>query len=356
MIKSAIIYFSIISVTSILIELSLRIKNKKPKELFVVFALSIPSFFSAIRYGIGTDYFSYVNIFNNVGAGIPVRTEFGFSVIAFIVNKLGGNEHIFFFVISFIMFWMVYRALLYYKGTINIGLGIFIFTLFYYQMSFNLVRMTLAVALALYSYRYILEKKIIKYLLIIFIAISIHNSALVIIPFYFLYNWFAYKKKVYRLLAYVATVFAIFNYDIILKFVINNILKESYYMRYLSHGYESSFGIGVLVVNLPFILPGLIYYRSLDKRDYRFKFNFFLLITGFILKFLSYIGADFINRVSHLFFVSIIVVIPMYYSLLKKKRETYFIGIAIVLYAVVYWFYFTVYLGNYDTIPYQSIL
>lgn len=355
MIKSVIIYFSIIFITSILIELSLKIKNKKPKELLVIFTLSIPSFFAAIRYGIGTDYFSYVNIFNKVGAGIPVRTEFGFSFIAFIVNKLGGNEHVFFFVVSFAMFWLVYRSLLYYKNIISIGLGFFIFLLFYYQVSFNLVRMTLAIALALFSYRYILEKKIIKYVFIIFIAISIHNSALVTIPFYFLYNWFAYKKKAYRLLAYAITIFLILNYDILLTFVINNILKEPYYMRYLSHGHESSFGIGLLVVNLPFILPGLYYYKSLDKMDYRFKFNFFLLVTGFILKFLGYVGAEYVNRVSDLFSVSIIVVIPMYYSLLKKKRKTFFIGIIIVLYAIIYWSYYYIYSGTHQTMPYQSI-
>jgi hypothetical protein len=100
--KSFFIYFFIFLITSIFAEISSKVKSKAIKIPFITITLFIPAFFAGIRYGIGTDYFAYVRVFNKIAAGIPVRTEFGFNFLNKIVGNFGGNEQIVFFIMSFL--------------------------------------------------------------------------------------------------------------------------------------------------------------------------------------------------------------------------------------------------------------
>ena len=187
---------------------------------------------------------------------------------------------------SFLTFFFIYQTLIYYKNSISVGLGVFIFMLFYYNISFNVVRMVLSISIALFSYRFILEKQWWKFLFFACISLSVHNMAIVIIPFYYLYNKIADKNRYFRIAVYVLIAILVINHELILDFYINYIIRDTYYSHYL-HNAESSFGLGIFLINMPFILPGLIFYKRLNKMDQRFKFVYCLFVTGFILKFVS---------------------------------------------------------------------
>ncbi|WP_442263717.1 EpsG family protein [Tissierella sp.] len=323
--------------------------------LFVGLSLSFPAFFAGIRYGIGVDYFSYVRIFNNVNNGYRVRTESGFSLINLIIGKLGGNEQIMFFVVSYLTFLFIYLAIKKYENTLSLGLCMLTFMLFYYNISFNLVRMTLSISIMLYSFDFIYEKKAIKFLASVCLAISIHNSSIVMLPFYFLFNNISKKNKLFKFVVYLFIIIMLFNYDILISFVSVNILKTNYYLHYIAESNQTSFGIGLFIINAPFILPGIIFYKRLVKIDERFSLIFFMINVGFILKFTGYIGAKYLNRISDVFFIAVVLIVPFYYKLFKEKTNSFIIGPSLILYIIIYWGYLYIYLASHQTVPYTTI-
>jgi len=146
MVNSVLIYASIALITSLFSELSVKVKNKWIRGFCLLLTLFIPSFFAGVRYGIGTDYFAYERIFNNLKCGYEVRTEFGYNLINYLIAKLGGNIQHVFFVVSLLTILFMYLSLYEYKDKISVGLGIFVFMLLYYQSSYNVVRQFLAVS------------------------------------------------------------------------------------------------------------------------------------------------------------------------------------------------------------------
>ncbi|ANI88869.1 hypothetical protein A9P82_05925 [Arachidicoccus ginsenosidimutans] len=63
------------------------------------------------------------------------------------------------------------------------------FAIILFSTSFFPTRINLAGAIVIYSYRYLIDKQLIRFLLVAFIALSMHYSSIIIVPFYFLMNY-----------------------------------------------------------------------------------------------------------------------------------------------------------------------
>ncbi len=127
-----------------------RIGSNRSAMNFVFVSLSAFPFFiiSAIRYGIGTDYFyTYYPWFQRIahGANNP-SYEMGFYYLNVLLSKITENPQWLFVITSFITVFGVYFAA--YKTSPNFILSISIFFLSYtYFISLNNVRQSLASAL-----------------------------------------------------------------------------------------------------------------------------------------------------------------------------------------------------------------
>ncbi|CAM2899559.1 EpsG family protein [Salinicoccus roseus] len=355
MVTSFLLYFSIFLITAISAELSIRFKGKILRFTFAFLTLLTPSLFAGIRYDVGTDYFSYLRIFSNLEAGNPVRTEFGFNFLNVLIAKLGGDVHFLFFIVSFLTMAFIYLTLYKNRNSISIGLGIFVFLLFFYHDSLNGVRQGLAIAISLYSLTFIVEKKFWKFFLYTILATSMHFSSLVLLPFYYIYNVLGDKNRIFRIAVYLITVVLIFNYGVILDFLLNIFTDFSYYSKYLPDQSVGGLGLGLIAFNAPLIIPGILFYKRLVKNDERFRFYFFFLLVGVLIKFVGYFGADHLNRVADPFFIAVVLIVPYYYKYLKKNEIEYFLGMLIILFIISLWFYNYIFLGQNETIPFRTI-
>lgn len=352
-------YLIIFSVTGLLTELSSRlsINNRLDKILnflFTLIVLSIPAFFAGIRYGIGTDYFNYVSIFKNASFNSISRIEPGYNLINIVVREAGGNEHIFFFIISILTWFFIYQFLFHYRKNISVGLGMFIALLLFYNYSFNIVRQMLAISISLYSFKYIDLKKKIPFVLTALLATSIHGSSIIILPFYYLFNSLGNKRRVYKILIYVGIFIAIINYSAIVEFVSQNILNDGYYLKYAQE-VESELGFGLLIISIPFLLPGIVFYKKLSDRNSSFDLYLFLTIISFLLRLIGYFGAPNLNRIGYFFNVASIWLIPFYFTELKSSRKWYWVPILSIIGILIYWYYTFIIEAGAGTIPYNTI-
>lgn len=310
-----------------------------------------------MRYGIGTDYFSYKRIFENINNGLGSRTEIGYNLINYIIGHMGGNIQTVFFVVSFVTILFIYLSLCEHKGKISVGIGMLVFMLLYYQMSYNVVRQVLAMAISLYSVKYIFNRQLIKFIGFTLLGASIHLSVICLFPFYFIYKFFGERKRVLVQLLFFSIIFILIsNYDKILTPIINKIPELQYYNHYLVKKEDISFGFGVVALNIPYIMPGIVFYKNIIKYENRFIFYYILMCVGFLLKFMGYFAANYANRIADVFFISVIIIIPYYIKMVRRNKELSFINIFIITFLFFMWIFTYFYSGWGETVPYQSIL
>lgn len=174
------VYFIVLFFSSLLI-LIFEITKRK---LFWNISLLVVSLFAGLRYFVGIDYEAYTFIFNSI---VGSQIEPAFRLINFIIFLLGLNVQFVFLISSLITFSLFYKGIK--RNSSNVVLSIFLllFCGFFIE-SLNIIRQYIAISIFFYSIRYIIEKNLLKYSVLIVLATSFHYSAIFLIFAYFLLN------------------------------------------------------------------------------------------------------------------------------------------------------------------------
>lgn len=147
---------------------------------------------SALRVDVGNDYAKYCEFFHLIRCKLDtpttVPTEAGFNAVCILIYLLCGRQEIYPVMFAFFAF---LTLLLFFKGMYRLSdcfpLTFFLFmTLGYYFQSFSTVRYYFALAIALFSIRYVIEKQWTKFVLLILFGAFFHKSLLLVLPMYFL--------------------------------------------------------------------------------------------------------------------------------------------------------------------------
>ncbi len=174
---------------------------------------------SACRLNVGNDYAKYVEFMHLVNCDAYVPTEIGFNLLVKLIYGLSGFEN-FLLVFAFYSFVTVLFFLLaMYEQSDEFGLTFFLFmTLGYYFQTFSTVRYYLALALALYSMKFVLRRQWGRFVILVVLGATFHKSLLVVIPLYFLAS-LPWKKWQLAIAAVFCTTF-LFMQDFYLKLVV----------------------------------------------------------------------------------------------------------------------------------------
>jgi transmembrane protein EpsG len=186
-VESTIFYLVMFSLSALLFWYAEKRKNK----IITTVSLLIPILIGSLRYGVGTDYFTYVSLFENIKNQsftdyiTDGPTEIGFYVLGKLSHLITGNETFLFASFS------VLTVLFFYLGLKNYKLAhkpliFFLFLLTIYPGSFNIMRQSAAAAICFYAFSFILNRKPIKFTFWALIATTLHTSALITIPLYLL--------------------------------------------------------------------------------------------------------------------------------------------------------------------------
>lgn len=150
------------------------------------------SLFAGIRsFRVGTDSGTYTRKFRSnldtYDFELREGVEFGYQLFEYVLLRLNAEYFWLFFLTGFIV---VYCSLIIIKKySVNYIFSVFLFiTLGVYTFFFNGLRQGLAMAIFALALPYLLEKKLVLYLIIIATASLFHITALFMIPFYFLVN------------------------------------------------------------------------------------------------------------------------------------------------------------------------
>ncbi len=150
------------------------------------------------------------------------------------------------------------------KYSVNVGISIFVFfasTEFTYLL--NGARQFVAVCIMFYAFKFIVEKKPIKYYLCLAIASGFHLTALVMLPAYFFARLKTWRKSMVILLFVLAI--ACFFSESLFEIIDENILQDSVYAHY-SESVTAAAGVNIFRVLVSFVPVALafIYRKNMD--------------------------------------------------------------------------------------------
>lgn len=310
----------------------------------VLFALS------ACRLNVGNDYAKYVEFMHLVNCDAYVPTEIGFNLLVKIVYGLSGYEN-YLLVFAIYAFATVFIFLLaMYEQVDDFPLTFFLFMMLgYYFQTFSTVRYYLALAIALYSMKFVLRRQWGRFIVLILLGATFHKSLLVVIPLYFL-AILPWKKWQLVLAAVFCTTFLFFQ-DFYLKVVV--LLYPTYEDTEYLEGGTSYINILRCIAVLAF--AGLVWWlkkhgqsdtektQSVEpvatEQEERFHFYFYLNLGALAL----YVFCSFlpiISRIGYYLTVSQILFLPMLLQQIEnaKLRKIFRLGILLagILYFIMY--------------------
>ncbi len=149
---------------------------------------------SACRIAVGNDYWVYTANFSLISQERHVSSEIGFNSVVRFFQMLFPEGKVQY--ISIFAFFSLTTVFFFVKALNNQGSS-FAFSLFllltggYYFNSLNSVRYYFALALALFSMKYVLRKEFGKFFLCVMVGMLIHKSVLLTVPVYLLARYLA---------------------------------------------------------------------------------------------------------------------------------------------------------------------
>lgn len=307
--------------------------------------------FSALRFDVGYDYSMYYSIIEGnirwFDAQIN-RIELVPRLLILFSNFIGFYQF-FFISTSFLITYFFYKSIKNNSSDKWLSTLIFVcFPLFFF-MSLSIVRQYLAVAIIFYAFKYIKQKKLWSYLVIIILCTFIHESAILALPIYFLYGNFVNKKVIVLLY-----ILGFFSSEILSFFIKLTSERYSIYLGRIS-------GEGGNLILIFFQIIGLLLlplvYNFRDKEDK--EFNFYLLsyyVGLFIWASLSKFGHAGIR--GGLYYITFtILLIPH----LKNKIKEYNVIREVIAIICFIFFFINLYIGSKHKIkdanlPYQIYL
>lgn len=330
--------------------------TQKKKKMLTYIGLLLPILLAGFRYKVGTDFVTYMSLQQKYGR-LPLNSMFNAEVepIFIIFSKISyllDMPQLVFILYALFTIYFVYKAVeklnLNIENNYNIGWVFFVYLFSYYLTSFNIMRQGLAISIVIYAFTYIVEKKIVKYILTVLLAILCHKTAIIILPVYFIYDNKRSVKK--QMLICILFLLLVINFENIFTYITNISMFE----KYSSYNMHINSNNKTVILNIIISSIYIINFKKLIEKNNDNKFYVTLYVIGCILTVLGY-KSPYLKRIADYFLVSSIYLTPeliLAQNNIKDRVLYTIIGIV----SVIGPFIISVYiLGHADLLPYKVI-
>ena len=271
---------------------------------------------SALQYNVGSDYFSYIYIYQNpwVMDKYFNSGEYFFYFSNLFLNYLDAPPQAIFFVFSFIQSFFIFY---YFKEMKKKGFYLWLLFFIFFTVTnilhnqMNGIRQYAALTLLPIISVFLYEKKYCKFIIFTLIAMSFHSTALIFFGLIFFSVAAKYKFKRYFLIFIISIPF----YLLIAKYT--PIILDSLDLRFSSYLGSEYFENSdyLVIITKVYYLPALLLFFHLYKKMNEFGNNYFsfvILIFSFTYwSFLMSLDIAILSRLSSYFWFFII--FPLYY-------------------------------------------
>ena len=282
--------------------------------------------------------------------------EFLYAFLLGTTAKLTGNFNVFLTLVHLIIVGGVYIGLIRLKRYASPPFCLLLFYLFYYNHSLNIIRQYMAMAILFAFTDDLLNRNFKRYLLAVFLAMMMHNSAFLgIIPL-ILFQILYPKHRMraiplqHRIIMYLLMIAAFFMLRPIAGVLIKIGIASQKYIFYLESNGKNSY-IVARMLSLIEIIVIFIFVQSF--RRYQSEDDFFLACTiAFALLYQIASNIQFGRRIPLYFCLNNICSLGILTKCPKMRGNSLVIQGTIIVVAFAYWVLMFLHYNTSDTIPY----
>lgn len=257
------VIFYITLLLTFILSLASRIfsyRNKYTEITFVIIVMIIFTLVAGLRTTIG-DTPIYIEQYRDLASfnGIIEGKDKGYTMLILILYQISTNPQFMLFVTSFITQVLALLGLYRYKNFFELQTYMYI-TSGFYLVTMNGIRQSIASVILFISTNLIIKGDLKKYILVVLLASTIHESALIMIPLYFIVRQPVWSRKT-SIIIFISSICFVFFYEFVP--IIFDLLGDSTYSVYEEDILNGQGGATLIrwIVNL---VPVLLAYMSRD--------------------------------------------------------------------------------------------
>lgn len=309
-----------ITIISSLALINYRVKGGRNSLVFTIPFL-ILFVFAAIRYDYGNDYWSYFDAFNSVKYGVSIsETE---KLYEFLLS-LFPNFYLFIMFASLTTIYPVHKLVQNHVHKRYVFFSLFVYCVnpYMFLISLSAIRQFLAVSMFVLAVYLAYKRNIVGYVVLVILAAMLHNSAILLLPAYFVVNDKAINKK---MIVYVVigVLFFLFSGELFNQLMADFLewFDKKEYLYYFTQGIKSSLRSAIL----SFCIFLYVVLNLTKLRGFRLV-SAKLFLIGTILSIWSY-HLNMMGRMQYYFDVFSVVAIPAIIQANVEEKKTTILGI-----------------------------
>lgn len=325
-------------------------KTKRKKE--VIYYAFIAWFVLAARSPRnGVDLIGYCPMFERISTysledSLQIKVanyEQGYTFFNKLISLISTDIHVFLAIIAATIIGLI--AYIIYRYSTNIFLSFLIFVSFgLYTMCFSGLRQSLALAITFYSFKYLMDGKLMKFAITLFIASTFHTSALI-----FGFTWLFRKRELPLTLGLI--IIAVYATIIIpsMKLLIGTLTSLLFEDKYVGYQ-EDQGGAYTMAIVYTVMYVGSYMFTKNDNRQIMNIYRW-LILSSALFQSLGFVSAGAMPRIAYYFNIFYALFIPAVLSDLKPTEKTSASCVVAILFAA--FFLFTISGGYLNIVPYH---
>lgn len=359
--------------------------KSKGKFIFLsLLALIIPCFFAAFRgEKVGTDVLQYakpyyleaLNSSSLQSFLLQGSAETGYEVFVFVITKIFKNFNAILFFTEALIICPIYIVAIKNRKNCPMWVTLLVYYMIFYIASFNFMRQSIAAALLLLAYFELVEKKWLKFIILILLAQSFHNTVFIGLAVILFGIWFyRIQSKQLRILVFVISCILLIavlqSWQNILMWAINdvNILPRRFitYINIFAGGHNKNSYYFILTKSnyvelifrwILYVVPLFLCKYSKRQSNLYNSANIILLMSVVVYTVLFVLfHTSYAVRITWYMEYFFIVWLPMSYSKLRENNVKFGVvhrNTACMFIAILgYWFCGYMILGWHGTLPF----
>ena len=327
-------------------------ENKFLKALVIGFPIIL---LMAVRYGVGTDYFNYQKQIRMSQLGLW-KLDLGLDVIVKISYWLYPDFRVFIALTSVLIGMLfVFWAVFYCDREVR-GLSLFCLFCLFFGSWCNNIQQSLALGVAILSLKYVFERKLIKFIIVIAIAGILHPSAFLFSISYILYQVgkgrkVKSKKETVKLILLI--VFAMTVYVFYLTYGVSHNLL---YSSYITSTREGGRFYKYLLSMSPLYVMELLFYPRVIRQDKRNILFYIFVMIEFVSN-IATMRIAFAYRVGLYFTIGHILLISEIIKYLSARNYGLSVIVRMIFAGIcaAIFIFLNIYSGYNGIIPYRII-
>lgn len=306
----------------------------RPNKLLILGTILVLVGISGLRKNIGDTYF-YIHSYNITKyswENILEGKDIGFGILQLILQKFTDDPQILIFTTALITNLLIVIILAKYSRLFELSTYVYI-TGGLFLVSMNGIRQVLAAAIIFTATKFIINGNWVAYFIIILFASMFHQSALVLLPIYFLVRYKAWSRATIILLFFSVLIVLGYNQFSTLLF---SAIQDTQYGQYSEFQEGGANIIRVAVYAAPLVI-GFIGREKLRNIYPSSDYIVNMALVGLIFMIIS--TQNWIFARFSIYFNLYQLILVSWVVKLFREREQRFVYIALIIFYFIYYYY-----------------